>query len=162
MIGVHQTLFGVAAGDPREPGNCTQAAVASLLELPLDDVPHFVGLTIGDPRPGAWFPVLQSWSIDTFGFTWIFVPPDELAGVEWTCDPAELTFLGGGRSPRGPWGHSIVVDGRCELVWDPSPQGGGVAELWDVYVPVRPEPIALDRDGEPLYDIVRLPEAARR
>lgn len=41
MIPVYQTIIG-RADDGSAPGNCMQAVIASLLELPLDDVPHFL------------------------------------------------------------------------------------------------------------------------
>jgi hypothetical protein len=40
MTPVFQTLFGGAYDEI--PGNCWQAIIASLLDLPLEDVPHFM------------------------------------------------------------------------------------------------------------------------
>ena len=40
MVRVYQTKFG--AGNSNKPGNCLQAVIASLLELKLEDVPHFM------------------------------------------------------------------------------------------------------------------------
>lgn len=40
MIKVYQTCFN--SFNHPEPGNCWQAVIASLLELPLEEVPHFV------------------------------------------------------------------------------------------------------------------------
>lgn len=45
MTPVLQTHFGGPESNP--VGNCMQAAVASLMNLPLDDVPHFVQGTTG-------------------------------------------------------------------------------------------------------------------
>ena len=46
---VDQTIF---VGDPQRPGNCVAACVATLLDLPLDRVPHFIefGIAYGDSQ----------------------------------------------------------------------------------------------------------------
>ena len=41
MTPVKQTILTDKTVDPPVVGNCFQACVASLLDLPLDDVPHF-------------------------------------------------------------------------------------------------------------------------
>ena len=41
MIPVHQTILADPVRGDGQPGNCYQAAIASVLELPLDEVPHF-------------------------------------------------------------------------------------------------------------------------
>ncbi len=41
MTPVMQTIFGGGEGG-KVPGNCSQAAMASVLDLPLDAVPHFL------------------------------------------------------------------------------------------------------------------------
>lgn len=50
MIPIYQTIIG-RADDGLAPGNCMQAVIASLLEIQLEDVPHF--LLYGD----KWFEV---------------------------------------------------------------------------------------------------------
>ena len=40
MLPIFQTKFGT--GNSNNPGNCLQAVIASLLELNLNDVPHFM------------------------------------------------------------------------------------------------------------------------
>jgi hypothetical protein len=154
--GVHQTTFGTTPPftDRNPPGNCTQAAVATIFGLELDDVPHFVDLTLGDPRPGAWWPVFRSWSEDRFGVSWISLDPDAVLAIAWQRDARDVLLLGAGRSSQGPWGHTVVIDGLLELVWDPNPGGNGVESLWDVYVPVDPTPAGKNDAGHELWTVI--------
>ena len=59
MKPVDQTLFGT------ENGNCFQACVASLLEVPIDSLPHFVMMRgeIGNTgeRSADWFDHFDHW-----------------------------------------------------------------------------------------------------
>jgi len=52
MIKVYQTIFGTYDHPP--PGNCMQAVWASLLELKLGEVPHFISKEQLD-KHGGWF-----------------------------------------------------------------------------------------------------------
>lgn len=158
LRGIHQTVYGTSAPwtDDNPPGNCTQAAVATLLGLELDDVPHFVELTLGDPRPGAWWEVFRTWSVDRFGIGWVSLEPDDARLIAWEVDPTEMLILGGGTTPRGHK-HSVVIDGNLELVWDPNPGGNGLTALTDVDVPIEPDPFKLDdASGEPMYRVLCL------
>lgn len=42
MTPVYQTIFNAGTDKTQTPGNCLQAAVASLLDLQLEEVPHFL------------------------------------------------------------------------------------------------------------------------
>jgi hypothetical protein len=43
-------------------GNCLQACVASVFELPMDEVPHFLG-----EHGSEWFSALDRWLAQRFG-----------------------------------------------------------------------------------------------
>lgn len=103
--------------DTSEKGNCFQACVASLFEMPLDDVPNFCSL-----RPD-WWGQFQKW-LDDRG----------MVAIEITLNPSVLSVCEGawcilsGPSPRGERLHSVI--GRwyrgqsgCELIHDPHPDG---------------------------------------
>lgn len=97
------TKFGVY-------GNCMQAAVASMLSLPMEAVPHFVSFT--------WWPAalklyLRGLDLDSRR---IAAPPI----------PEERALLLG-VSPRG-YQHAVVSEGG-EIVWDPHPSRDGLAEV---------------------------------
>lgn len=99
----------ILAGDPSGvPGNCVQAAVASVLGLELDAVPHFTA--IGDWRRylRTWC-AQQGWAVTQHG-------PGALA----------TTALGiaHGPSPRG-LSHAVVVHDGV-ITWDPHPSRAGL------------------------------------
>ena len=59
MKPVYQTIFG------KENGNCLQAVVASVLELPLDEVPHFI--SFGDEWLDSYREFMLSKGFDILG-----------------------------------------------------------------------------------------------
>lgn len=120
MIPVLQTLTipdGVT--DPEalpgeERGNCFQAAIASLLELPLDDVPHFVAL-----GKDAWWTATEEW----FAARGVHIAWQPICEHGWL--PLGLPIMVTGRSPRGAWTH-VVIYQDWELLHDPHPSGAGI------------------------------------
>jgi hypothetical protein len=95
-------------------GNCFAACMASILELPLDAVPHFEE----DDWVIRWNEWLRPRNLAIMVCT---LPEDENLQRRYreTCMPGFT--IPGADSPRGPWQHAVVAfDG--ELVWDPHPQ----------------------------------------
>lgn len=114
MIKVYQTIIA------KSTGNCMQATVASLLELPLDDVPHF----------------LISKNLGTYGMFKFF--------MEWGFDPCYINrgkydtefmrkiakFDGGvdgyfyavvKSQTFENVSHAVIVDENLNVVHDPNP-----------------------------------------
>lgn len=126
MTPVRQTIF--APDDGRQmPGNCLQAAMASLLDLPLEDVPHFVGDAWASGGELKWWALWYEWCYDR--------------GLELLPrakpEPGEY-YLGTGPSPRDPANRqhvAVYLDGH--LAHDPHPSDLGVVTVERVYV-VRP------------------------
>jgi hypothetical protein len=120
-----QTILGT--DDPTQmPGNCLQAALASLLDLPLDDVPHFVGddwATNGE----------RYWSAEWY--RWCERRGLSLAHGRQPA-PGEY-YLAAGSSPRGVDRSHIAVYRDGQLVHDPHPDGTGLVEVRTVWT-VRP------------------------
>lgn len=110
--GATQTIL--AGGDDGVPGNCIQAAIATLLDIPIDAVPHFL-LWLN------WSRVMGEWLAEK-GYT---------IRMRYTSEiPAERCIVGG-MSPRGV-AHVCVAEGG-EIVWDPHPSRGGltrISEAW--------------------------------
>lgn len=117
MKPVDQTLFGP------ENGNCWAACIASILELPIDEVPNF-----GIKK--TWFPDTWNWLLER-GYASLYFGPGDARHVPYCY------HIVSGRSPRGDWGHAVVALGE-KLVHDPHPDRtflrGAVEDAW-VIVP---------------------------
>lgn len=99
MKPVDQTTFGVNVG------NCMSACVASILHLPIEEVPFF-------GADSSWFKRFSEW-LAPLGYypMCIHYNPDHL--------PAGFYILGG-KSPRGDFMHAVVANGNT-IVHDPHP-----------------------------------------
>eukprot|EP01062_Namystynia_karyoxenos_P011813 TRINITY_DN14240_c0_g1_i1.p1 TRINITY_DN14240_c0_g1~~TRINITY_DN14240_c0_g1_i1.p1 ORF type:complete len:168 (+),score=58.16 TRINITY_DN14240_c0_g1_i1:78-506(+) len=109
---VHQTDFTPGTG------NSLQAAVASMLGLPLDQVPNFVALDCGYEAGIRGFAAER-------GLAMRKVPPAELRS---DTDAGRLCIIRG-KSPRGAHGHVVVgkvsftPEVKYEHLHDPHPDG---------------------------------------
>jgi hypothetical protein len=121
---VHQDRFGPADNPPGERGNCNQVCLATLLGLPVDQVPHFFdtdeAIEVQRERMLGWL-TERGWVALYLPWTWV--------GSDWLVPPANGLVMVSGKSPRGPWGHVVV--GRLEgadwhLVHDPHPSKTGL------------------------------------
>lgn len=107
MIRHTQTIF---VDDPRGiPGDCMRTAVASLLDLPTDAVPHFALFD----APGAWYDAFTLW-LQGRGLK---IKPLRRDDVDRPC-------LAIGMSPRGV--EHVVVWGASGLLHDPHPSQSGI------------------------------------
>ena len=101
-------------------GDCTRAVIASLLDLPIQDVPHFADQTRTD--------VYEFYShIETF-----LEQHGKL--MKWNGIPAYHLRKGApqyhyisGPSPRGGGVHHCVVGLDCQIAFDPHPSRAGLA-----------------------------------
>lgn len=122
MIRHTQQIIGdPARGDGHNvegrPGDCWKTCIASLLELPMDEVPHFV--EFGD----LWWDVTQ---------TFIKSYAGEDKELRWWEDINEVPdgheyLIGTGASPRGDFQHAVIVDRSKQVVHDPHPSRAGLA-----------------------------------
>ncbi len=115
MKPVMQTRFG-------DEGNCLQAAIASLMELPLDGVPDFV--------ERDWWGTLQRW-LHPMGLYPIIVR----AGSGGRVPSSVGYYLISGKSPRG-WDHMVVAK-EGEVAHDPHPDGSGLLEVEEILLFAR-------------------------
>jgi len=112
MIPIDQTIFEDGQG------NCFAAAVASILELPLSDLPT-LNNSNQVPDLNRWFQV--DYKSARLQFAW--VPWNTYIGS------APGFFLALGKSPRFPDKyHSIVVNAAGTMVHDPHPSRAGIIE----------------------------------
>lgn len=135
-------------------GNCLSAAIASVLELDIGEVPNF------DVLNGDFIDRVNTW-LEPRGLGWvrIIMPrqdrgPDRIqvgrlpeSGDEFVHHklPEGIICLATGKSPRGEWCHSVVgrmVGGyNFELLHDPHPGGLGIEGLplcIEFLVPLNP------------------------
>lgn len=113
MKPVDQTTFG------HPGGNCFSACVASILGLPISEVPYFMGEP-GEPG-GKWAGRLSE-----------FLRPRGYYALHFNIDPERLDrevlwpegyFIRCGKSARGD--HAVVAKG-AEVVHDPHPSRAGL------------------------------------
>lgn len=128
MIEVTQTLLhdkekGVV-------GNCLQAAFASLLELPIDDVPHFVAME------DCWG-AIQEWFRERYNAFYLVVEADQ-QGLDWYLWHAGH-YIVTGTSPRGLQ-HAVIGE-KGEIVFDPHPSRAGLTDIkrYGFIVPLDPK-----------------------
>ncbi|MBM9509976.1 hypothetical protein [Actinacidiphila acididurans] len=105
---VTQTILHEQDGDV--PGNCLQAAVASLLDLDLNVVPHFI--THDD-----WLNRLIVFGQE-HGY---------LVRCEWQPETPTPLGIAIGPSPRGVQHAVVVIDD--ETAWDPHPSRAGLLSV---------------------------------
>lgn len=97
-------------------GNCWQTAVASVLELSLSEVPHFV--EISDNGGEHWWVHTQRF-LNERG---LYIEP-----IDDHLYEDELYFVSG-PSPRGQELSHVVIYQNGKMVHDPHPDGTGVLE----------------------------------
>ena len=109
-------------------GNCWPACIASLLDLPLQDVPQFFH---GATEECHWWDQWQDW-LARFGLELQCIEAEHIPNLA----PAGYSIMTV-ESPRGPYLHATIAkDG--ELVWDPSPKrADGIGRVVD-WALIRP------------------------
>lgn len=126
MIEVTQTIttHDPAAG---QFGDCFRACIASILELPIEAVPHTMAYEehlVEDP--GQWYPQLNEW-LRPRGLAFLCLDTEVAAPADWfrAIEPAFTSYhVLSGLGPRGH-NHSVVAcNGR--LAWDPHPSRAGL------------------------------------
>lgn len=132
MKPVYQTKFGGQNAPPEEWGNCMQAAIASALELPLDDVPDFVA-------EDDWWDK-QCGFLKRFGLTLEAIDPSSISAPEGI-------HLTQGAGPREGTQH-VVVGKDGELLHDPHPEGGGLVSVRAYWLFVCIDPARAVHQGE--------------
>ena len=121
MKPVKQTLDGP------EAGNCLQACIASLFEMALEDVPHFV-------LKDNWVKALDNW-LAQFDLQSVEIDlryMRQQGGDMWKPYGYHLI---NGNSPRADCKHAVVGYGG-EMVHDPHWDGDGLEteDTWTLFV----------------------------
>jgi len=112
MKPVDQDLFGDGKG------NCFAACVASILELPIEEVPNFC-----EGWDQEWFTGFLDWlATREFSAVELWVTSD------WKPNPRQVCILSG-KSPRGDFDHAVVGEWTGEefrVTHDPHPSRNGL------------------------------------
>jgi len=134
MKKVYQTIFG--AGDAPVRGNCLQAIIASLFDMELDEVPHFMSAE-NNKRKGDWKRHLTEF-LKSNGYQIVDVidNPYKMG----YCEPDKLKNLADYPSIGGAYyaqvysstkvdltaamidTHAVLIDKHCTIVHDPEPK----------------------------------------
>jgi hypothetical protein len=101
-------------------GDCQRAVIASLLGLPIAEVPHFLQESNGDPT-GFWEGIQKF--CRARGFVFLTTP----AQVSAYGDDGNVFHEIGGPSPRGNGLFHAVVGCNGQIVFDPHPSRAGLA-----------------------------------
>lgn len=121
-------------------GNCLQACVASLLDLPLNEVPHFLAQ---EPH-NEWFRRLARWLKPRgVGCFWTTVNPI-CGAIPGHCILGIRTERAEARQQREDWLHAVVGKATVcddevtfEIVHDPDPRSSPMVEIVDATWIVR-------------------------
>lgn len=118
MTPVDQTILH----DPQTGaiGNCMQAAIASLLDLAIEDVPHFAALSEEPAEVGA---ALVEWTHKR-RMLWLQLDAEMV--------PDDMPVLFYGKSPRGL--PHLVVGVGSKIVHDPHPSREGLTEIEGAWI----------------------------
>lgn len=130
MIFQDQTTFGGPGSPIEERGNCYSACVASILGLPLENVPNFCAID------DDWFVKANEWLHENCGVVVLsFSGEDPLVNHQQEYGES-VVYIATGRSPRGDWHHSVLWKNGCVL-HDPHPSRAGIVGRpieWDIFV----------------------------
>lgn len=116
MIPIPQTQFGTDWKDPETVGNCHIACVASILELSLSQIPHF--LAVGGEE--NWWKEQEAW-LAKRGLGYIEL---QLPNTAIPVHPDAFCIVVG-ESPRTGKLHSCVYK-NGEIIHDPHPDNTGL------------------------------------
>lgn len=104
-------------------GDCHRAAIATVLDLPIEDVPHFVH---DDCSPEEFCrrerAFLAQHGLTSLHFAYQAPDLQTILDTVAAFNGQDTVYLVGGLSPRGV-NHSVVARGNA-LVHDPSPNDG--------------------------------------
>jgi hypothetical protein len=111
--------------------NCFQCSLASILDLPLEQVPHFFGSHFASEDTSVIWRGIHAWLAER-GIALIAFDPKQEDALSWP-------HLVCGQSPRGDWGH-CVIRSNGKLLHDPHPSGEGLKDIWEVFIlcPLNP------------------------
>jgi len=133
MTPVTQTTFYDATQPPeKQRGNCLTAVVASLLDLPIEDVPNFVQEHVDTDGAKHWWESMHAF-VASRGYG-VYYLRSTLYAESLFPDPDPGEFYAvSGVSPRDPAIFHVVIYRDGEMVHDPHPDRTGLVRVTDEY-----------------------------
>lgn len=118
MIPVQQRI-SAAGGDSVLPGDCVKCCVASILELPYEDVPHFVAGEVkdADGNPLHWLKAINHWLRERGYPLYLRQWTNFLTGAELTALRDARGLKPGEPGPNNDQYRRRPVPDRCEGWW---------------------------------------------
>jgi len=137
MKKIYQTTFGGVNAPDEEKGNCWQACVASLLEIPLEEA--FDCRPYWDQGDGKWFDDFNAWLKD-YGLACIAF--DHTEEKPLPASPFLGYHLGEFKSATLKNGEThICVIHNGDVVHDPNPRAERVGDALGLYLFVPLDPV---------------------
>jgi hypothetical protein len=139
MIPVKQTIYE----DPNRMGNCLQACIASLFELPLNAVPHFVE---SPDFPDNYIKFIEDSGYSFEGSMQIVEPcpyigmPEEVREYLDNIVGVDGFFIVGGYAKRFTRVQHAVIFKGSKMVHDPHPGNSGIIMINNIDLIVRKQP----------------------
>lgn len=100
-------------------GDCQRAVIASLLDLPIEQVPHFLQEAEGESDP--YWTGMQTF-LRKFGFAFL----ENNRAWSFFGDEGDIYHQISGPSPRGNGLYHAVVGCNGQIVFDPHPSRAGL------------------------------------
>lgn len=122
-------------------GDCQRAVIASLLDLPISEVPHFLQIANGDAA--IYYEELQKFCLSQ-GYAYLTI--NACSGVAFFGLDDDVYHEISGPSPRGNGVYHSVIGKGGNIVHDPHPSRSGLsgtAEDWQYSFLVRHLPKAV-------------------
>jgi hypothetical protein len=110
-------------------GNCIQACVASLMDMRINNVPHFV--TYGDDM----IDVLKEFcNANGYRFSGLLYKPNEMELNDFKG--VDGYYIVGGKSPRNKYGHAVIYK-NGKPFFDPHPDNTFTRTIDSIYLITR-------------------------
>lgn len=131
-------------------GDCQRAVIASLLELPIEEVPHFLQDAKGDPV--TYWEAIQRFC-RSHGFAYLVV--DKPGHAQVYGDDGDVYHEISGPSPRHADTFHAVIGKNGQVHFDPHPSRAGLAGDPSTWEHAYLVPVCDGLDGETRHPVAR-------
>ena len=127
MKPVSQTVFG------NDKGNCLAACFASVLEIPIEKVPNYIGYE-------NWFEKFDNFVAEHgYRIFWYKMKKENEYEDILGFTAKNCYLIACGKSPRGDFDHCVIYK-NGEMAHDPHPSNGGIENVKDIMILVKINP----------------------